>query len=193
MFYVSLDRGAYEPLRTLRSENFNHAVLYASDSRAQNTLPPHHLGYHLVSHNFRYIRLRQLLHSVPSDPKSLGHRDCGGMLERCSISGRAMVLSRYAQLFRNNQEDGEVEANEKIAVSILADIALISIPIMMFRTLKVPTKTKIGIILLCCLGVLYVDYYCKPNLSSHPTNLAIPHQHMRMRYRQDGLTPCALR
>ncbi|KAJ4403408.1 hypothetical protein N0V82_010659 [Gnomoniopsis sp. IMI 355080] len=40
------------------------------------------------------------------------------------------------------------------AVSILTDIALMSIPIMMFRTLKVPTKTKIGIILLCCLGVL---------------------------------------
>ncbi|KAJ4394815.1 hypothetical protein N0V93_004035 [Gnomoniopsis smithogilvyi] len=39
------------------------------------------------------------------------------------------------------------------AVSILTDLALMSIPIMMFRTLKVPTRTKIGIILLCCLGV----------------------------------------
>lgn len=154
MFYVPLDRGAYEPLRTLRSETFNHAVFLASDPRAQNALPPHHLGYHLVSHNFRHIRLHQLLHSVPSDPKSLGHRDSGGMLERCSISGRAMVLSRYAQLFLNNQDDAEREADKQPAVSILTDLALISIPIMMFRTLKVPTKTKIGIILLCCLGVL---------------------------------------
>ncbi|KKY35465.1 putative integral membrane family protein [Diaporthe ampelina] len=39
------------------------------------------------------------------------------------------------------------------AVSIIADVGLISIPIMMFRTLKIPTRTKIGVILLCCLGV----------------------------------------
>lgn len=46
-----------------------------------------------------------------------------------------------------------------IAVSILADIALMSIPIMLFRTLKLPPKTKIGVIFLCCLGVLYVPFH----------------------------------
>jgi hypothetical protein len=41
-----------------------------------------------------------------------------------------------------------------IAVSILADIALMAIPILMFRSLNLPTNTKIGVIALCCLGVL---------------------------------------
>ncbi|KAF1949508.1 hypothetical protein CC80DRAFT_555232 [Byssothecium circinans] len=39
------------------------------------------------------------------------------------------------------------------AVSILADIALVSIPLLMFRTLNLPKRTKIGVIVLCCLGV----------------------------------------
>ncbi|KAF2113572.1 hypothetical protein BDV96DRAFT_601066 [Lophiotrema nucula] len=39
------------------------------------------------------------------------------------------------------------------AVSILADLALVSIPILMFRSLKLPTRTKIGVIALCCLGI----------------------------------------
>ncbi|ROV93379.1 hypothetical protein VMCG_08403 [Cytospora schulzeri] len=39
------------------------------------------------------------------------------------------------------------------AVSISTDLALISIPLMMFRTLQVPMKTKVGVILLCCLGI----------------------------------------
>ncbi|KAF2650087.1 hypothetical protein K491DRAFT_683314 [Lophiostoma macrostomum CBS 122681] len=39
------------------------------------------------------------------------------------------------------------------AVSILADIALMSIPILMFRGLNLPLRTKIGVIALCCLGV----------------------------------------
>ncbi|PVH91880.1 hypothetical protein DM02DRAFT_702580 [Periconia macrospinosa] len=39
------------------------------------------------------------------------------------------------------------------AVSILADLALMSIPILMFRSLNLPLRTKIGVIVLCCLGV----------------------------------------
>lgn len=152
MFHVSLDRGAYEPVRALRSESFDHVVFHAPDSGAQNPLPAHHLGHHLVSHNFRHICVHQLFYSVSSDPKSVGHRDCRRMLERRSISGRAMALSRYADL--TTEVMGISRLMTMTAVSILTDLALISIPIMMFRTLKVPRKTKIGIILLCCLGIL---------------------------------------
>lgn len=40
------------------------------------------------------------------------------------------------------------------AVSILADLALMSVPVTLFRSLKLPTRTKVGVVLLCCLGVL---------------------------------------
>ncbi|KAF2683120.1 hypothetical protein K458DRAFT_246137, partial [Lentithecium fluviatile CBS 122367] len=39
------------------------------------------------------------------------------------------------------------------AVSILADLTLMSIPILMFQGLKLRTRTKIGFIALCCLGI----------------------------------------
>ncbi|PVH91859.1 hypothetical protein DM02DRAFT_544973 [Periconia macrospinosa] len=40
------------------------------------------------------------------------------------------------------------------AVSILSDVVLVSVPLLMLKSLKMPSRTKIGVMCLCGLGVL---------------------------------------